>query len=126
MNDNKKCNKIYGVDISKTICGLDVRDAIIRCFSKAHNNALDNEREGMDNLSKEEKESTKKIEVIALIKKVFSGVDGNFDDPTKNDLKKVISALKDYSKDFRDKKIIKKHYLEIEKLIDNIRESENC
>ena len=50
----------------------------------------------------------------------FDEVGGDFDNPTKKSLIEVVNQLKDYSKLFRDQRIIEKHAREIMNLIEKL------
>jgi hypothetical protein len=118
--DDIQCNLIYGVDITKEITPIMVRDAIIDCFYKAHSADLENIKELINFKSQNEFEEFKREEVLCLIKSKFEEVNGDFNYPTKEILTKVELKLKDYSKFFRDKKIIEKHAGEIMELINKL------
>ncbi len=113
--------KIYGVDVSKKVTPLMVRNAIIRCFISAHEEVLDEIKSYSDFDSEKKFEEMKKINIEYLIKSIFGDIGADYNKPKKKDLIKVIDALADYSKHFRDKKIIKKHYNEIMTLIEKIK-----
>jgi hypothetical protein len=110
-------NSIYGVDLSEKITPLQVRDAIVRCFSIAQ-----------EDLKKYVKENTdiapEKIErffVDYLIEKAFKDVGGDFHNPTKESLLQVVRQLQEHAiKAFRDSSIIQNHTEEIKQLIDKL------
>jgi hypothetical protein len=114
------CSEIYGVDLDKKITPVIVRDAIIICFYEAHSKDLDMMRNQLNFNSNSDFEDFKKKDVIALIKLKFDEVGGDFNNPSKESLIKVVNQLKDYSKLFRDQSIIEKHAYEIMKLIEKL------
>lgn len=103
---------IFGVDTEKDYTAKDVRDAIVRCFFQAHCEDTGDEfqEQGVD------EEYCK-----ALVEKAFADAGGNFDEPTKEDLTIVINGLADFSKNFRDEELIKKHHAEISTLINGLK-----
>lgn len=114
---DKKC---YGVDLTKEITPIMVRDAIIGCFVKAHSDILEMMKECHDFKSKEEFEEMKQIDVKLLVKSKFEEVGADFDNPSKKDLIAVIGKLADFARNFRKPEIIKKHYDQIMQLIDRL------
>ena len=104
-------NFIYGVDTNKEITPKMIRDAIIDCFNEAH--CKDS---GIDS---EDKNITKDY-CRYLVKKAFSETGGDFYNPSKSDLLKVMDNLSEFSKNFRNPEIIKKHYQEIQSLLNKI------
>ena len=112
--------KIYGVDLSKKITPVMVRDAIIECFVKAHSKILEMMKEYHEFKSEEEFEQMKHINIKYLIKSKFEEIGVDFDNPSKEDLIAVIDKLKDYASNFRKPEIIKKHYSEIMLLINRL------
>ncbi len=114
-------NCVYGVDITKEVTPIMVRDAIICCFILAHKEILEEMKEYSSFSTKKEFDELKKINVEFLIRSLFQKCDGNFDNPCKEDIIKVISSLKDYSKNFRNDKIIEKHSSEIMELVNRLK-----
>ena len=102
---------IYGVDLNSTITPLMVRDAIVRCFWEAH--CMDT------GLGKEEAEINKSY-CKTIVEKAFKDANGNFDNPTKEDIQNCTKALAGFSKNFRDPSIIEKHYNEIMRLVEKL------
>lgn len=105
--------KIYGVDVKEKVTPEKVRDAIMMCFIKAHKeealmSAEENDKDP-DELSK------------SLVKRAFEVTGGNFDNPTKKGLIKVIDHLALVAKSFRSPNVVKTHYSEIKTLIDLIK-----
>jgi hypothetical protein len=108
---------IYGVDLSCKVTPIQVRDAIIECFSKAQEDLMKNMRETTE-LSPE---YIKEIHVDDIINNAFEEVGANFNKPTKEDLVEVLIKLKEYTKNiFRDYEVINKHVGEIKQLIDKL------
>ena len=108
---------IYGVDLSGKITPVQVREAIIKCFSQA-------QEELMEYMRKTTELEPKKIEKILVdfnIEKAFAETGGDFNNPTKETLTQVINKLKEYAAGvFRDADIIEKHTVEIMQLIDKL------
>jgi len=107
---------IYGVDKTKKIAPVQVRDAVIKCFILAHKEILDAPKEFVD-MSDKEFEEVKfrdaKERVLSLIK----DNKGDPENPTKEDLVYVVKKLREFAKNFRDPKVIEKHVKEIMELI---------
>ena len=83
---------IYNVDISKEVTPIMVRDAIIECFTQTQQEVI----ESMKVISGLKSEEAKKINVDLLIKNAFDEVGGDFNNPTKESLIKVIMKLKKF------------------------------
>lgn len=113
--------KLYGVDLSKKVTPVMVRDAIIICFTQAHSEVLDQIREYGKSKSKEDAERMKRAEVTQLVKTKFNDVGGDFDNPTKEDLEKVVWKLARFAAEFRKEEVISKHRSEIMKLIGKLK-----
>jgi len=112
---NDSC--IYGVDLSGKITPIQVRDAIIKCFSQTQEELMKYMRETTE-LKPEEIE---KMHIDFIIENTFAEVGGDFKNPTKETLIQVIMKLKEYAADvFRDPEIIEKHAGEIKQLIDKL------
>ena len=111
---------IYGVDLSKKITPVMVRDAIIRCFVLAHKEILDTMDEYAEWESEEERKKFKEMEGEYVVKKAFYDAGADFKNPTKEDLIKILSVLAEYSSNFRKPEIIQKHYAEIKQLTDKL------
>ena len=108
---------IYGVDLSGKITPVQVRDAIIKCFSQAQEELI----EYMKETTEFKPEKIEKMYVDSIIEKAFAEVDGDFKNPTKETLIQVVMKLKIYAAGvFRDSKIIEKHAGEIKQLIDKL------
>ena len=112
---NDSC--IYGVDLSGKITPIQVRDAIIKCFSQAQEELMKYMRE----TAEFKPEEIEKMYVDSIIEKAFEEVGGDFKNPTKETLIQVIMKLKEYAAGvFRDHEIIEKHAGEIKQLIDKL------
>ena len=85
-------NIIYNVDISKEVNPIMVRDAIIECFTQTQQEVI----ESMKVISGLKSEEAKKINVDLLIENAFDEVGGDFNNPTKESLIKVIMKLKEF------------------------------
>ena len=111
---------IYGIDISKEITPIMVRDAIIDCFTKAHSDVLEEMKDYTDSESGEKIEKMKQETVKSLIESKFKEIGGDFNNPTKNTLSQVVMKLAEYASTFRGPAVIDKHIGEIIQLIDKI------
>ena len=112
---NDSC--IYGIDLSGKITPVQVRDAIIKCFSQAQEELMEYLKEDPEF----KPEEIEKIYVDSIIKNAFEEVGGDFKNPTKETLIQVVMKLKIYAAGvFRDSKIIEKHAGEIKQLIDKL------
>jgi hypothetical protein len=100
--------EIYGIDTSKAVTPLMVRDAIIKCFNQAH--CMDS---GIDEI---EKFSNEKY-CYEIVKKMLDDSNGDFDNPTKESILKSLEKLKEFAKNFRDQSVIEKHYEQIMQLV---------
>ena len=113
---NENC--LYGVDLSGEITPIQVRDAIVVCFSQAQEEL----KEFMVRTSELETEKIDDFLVERVIKNAFVEMGEDFNNPTKESLIKVIGKLKNYAKNaFRDPVIINKHAGEIMQLIDRLK-----
>lgn len=101
----------YGVDLDKPLTPLIVRDVLVNCFFETHCADV--------GLTSEDKE-TNRIYCGELVKKVFIDSGGDFDQPTKEALIKVLDQLADFSKSFRNPELIQKHYQEIKDLVEKL------
>ncbi|MBU0636390.1 hypothetical protein KKE06_05175 [Candidatus Micrarchaeota archaeon] len=110
----------YGVDIAKPVTPEMVRDAIVKCYLSAHEGVLKKMKELTGSGSPFAFEAFKQEYVEVLIRSMFRKVGGDFDQPTKESLTKVVKGLKAYSRQFRDLKTIEKHVQEIMQLIEKI------
>lgn len=102
---------LYGVDLEKSITPTIVRDALVECFYDAH--CADAEL-GTDN------PVLKKAYILEILKKTFADVGGNFDEPTKETMLKVMNNLSKFAKNFRDKTIIEKHARQIIQILEKL------
>jgi hypothetical protein len=117
--------EIYGVDIDAPFTAENVRDAIIRCFTVAHNEVLEEtmfcDMRG-DCPPEEEVEKLKQLDVRMLIGQMFAKVGADFDHPTKASLWAVAKELQAYAANFRNQEIIGKHAAEIGVLLEKLPE----
>ncbi len=112
---NDSC--IYGVDLSGKITPIQVRDAIIKCFTQAQGELM----KYVEEITELKPEEIEKIHVDKIIENAFSEAGGDFDNPSKETLNKVVIKLKEYSSGvFRDAEIIEKHVGEIKQLIEKL------
>jgi hypothetical protein len=117
---SQSCNKIYGIDTDKEVTEIMVRDAIIKCFQGAHKEELDEMKEFHDFESEEEFGKMKKLNVKMLITKFITDEGGDFDNPSKNNLVKLVAKLEEYAQNFRNPDVIAKHKDEIALLINKL------
>ncbi|MEI7620697.1 MAG: hypothetical protein WCJ57_03975 [Candidatus Falkowbacteria bacterium] len=102
---------IYGVNLNAPVTPIMVRDAIVECFFKAH--CADS------GLGSDDPNSVKKY-CAELVVGAFTKTGGDFDNPTKDSIFKVLGQLAEFAKNFRDPSIIKEHYNEIMKLVERL------
>jgi hypothetical protein len=119
MMSNKK-TIIYGVDISKKITPVMVRDAIIQCFFEAHDNILELAKDFFGEPDEECFEKMKKSHVKELIENIFEKIEKDFNNPTKDSLIEVVEHLEKIAKVYRNQDIIDTHVKEIMQLINRI------
>jgi len=117
---SKNDNIIYGVDVTKNVTPVMVRDAIIQCFYEAHCNVLELARETFGHPPKKKFEEMKKMHVEELIHDAFDKIGGDFNKPTKDNLLKVLENLKEFASIYRKPDVIKKHVSEIMLLINKL------
>jgi len=113
-------NISYGVDISKKVTPIMIRDAIIECFTKAHESVLEEMRDYADLKSEETLSEMKHKTVKSLVESKFKEVGGDFNNPTKDTLLQVITKLAEYASAFREPIVIDKHFDEIMHLINKL------
>ncbi|MFA4942765.1 MAG: hypothetical protein WC564_03970 [Patescibacteria group bacterium] len=102
---------IYGVNLDVPITPLMVRDAIVECFYQAH--CADS------GLGSDDPESVKTY-CRDLVIEAFSKTGGDYENPTKDSVLKVLNQLVEFSKNFRNPEIIKDHYDNIMKLVSHL------
>lgn len=109
---------IYGVDPTKEVTIKDVRDATVKCFVKAHEDVLAEMEAGDYMGDKKEVERMKKMSIKLLVKNFFEEVGGDHNHPTKVDMGKVLERLAEFTENFRNPELVKKHYAKINKLME--------
>jgi hypothetical protein len=112
--------KIYGVDPESEFSTVDVRDAIIGCFVQAHGRVLEEGREAIKELSEEEFEKIKELNVEQLVRKLFDEIGVDYENPTKESLVKVCDRLREFAKNFRNQDMIRDNYNKIMKLVEKL------
>ena len=112
---------VYGVDITKKVTPLMVRNAITSCFLNAHSEVLDEMKEFGEFESEEEFEKMKLFDVSGLIKKFFEDVNGDYENPTKESILKVLKKLQEFAKNFRKTKIVNEHTKQIMVLVNKLK-----
>ena len=113
-------NIIYGVDVNKNVTPVMVRDAIIQCFYEAHCNVLELARETFGHPPEEKFEEMKKSHVRELVEDAFHSIKGDFNNPTKDNLLRIVENLKEFASIYRKPDVIKKHVSEIILLMDKL------
>lgn len=115
--------KIYGIDPNKPFTAVQVRNAIVDCFTKAHKEILDRDLGDLaDKMSDKELKQLEELNVRQMIQVYFKDVGGDFDNPTKKSIIDVCDKLADFASYFRGQDTIKKHYGEIMQLVDKLEE----
>ncbi|MBU0661173.1 hypothetical protein KKG22_03260 [Patescibacteria group bacterium] len=102
--------KVYGIEKTEHMTPSKVRDALVTCFGEAH--CTDTGVEGDKEVSKQY--------CTELVKNIFQEVGGDFDQPTKESLQKVLDKLEVFAEKFRDQKMVQKHRKEIQELVDTL------
>ncbi|MFW9876322.1 MAG: hypothetical protein ACFFG0_24775 [Candidatus Thorarchaeota archaeon] len=110
-------NEIYGIDLSKKITPIMVRDAIAICFKQAHKEVLDLMDEYAEWSSESEREEFRNLQIELTIKNAFKDENVDFTNPKKEELINVLDNLAKLASMFRKPDIIEKHYNEIKQLI---------
>ena len=116
----KNRNIIYGVDATKNVTPVMVRDAMIQCFYEAHCNVLELARETFGHPPEKKFEEMKKSHVKELVQNIFHRIGGDYNRPTKENLLLVLENLKGFASIYRQPDIIKKHISEIMLLINKL------
>lgn len=112
--------QIYGADISQKITPIQVRDAIIRCFVKAHKEVLDQLKQMEKFESDEEFQQAKNIHVGRLVQEMFKEVGDSYENPSKQGIIQVLKKLEEFAAIFRQPGIIEKHAKEILRLVEKL------
>ncbi|RME54630.1 hypothetical protein D6777_03150 [Candidatus Woesearchaeota archaeon] len=114
------CEFLYGVNEKKKITAKQVRDAIIKCFSEAHELVITTQPE----FAKTKKLTKKMKEEWArdFVKSIFRTRGADFEKPTVEDLVYVVEQLKSYASLFRSPAIIEKNAKQIMGLIKKIKD----
>lgn len=89
------------------ITPITVRDALVSCFHEAH----------CADTGLEANTETDNQYCLSIVKKAFADAGGNFDNPTKEEIIKVVGLLAEFSKNFRSQEIIAKHQQQIMELL---------
>ncbi|MDD3647730.1 MAG: hypothetical protein PHS44_04500 [Candidatus Dojkabacteria bacterium] len=103
-------DKIYGVDPDTKLTPKIVLKAILECFYQAH--CVDTDFPG--------DEKTTRAYCESVVRKAFKEAEADFDNPTKDGLMNAIQELAEFSRAFRSKDLIDKHFNEIKVLIDKL------
>lgn len=101
----------YGINLDRTLTPLMVRDVLVNCFFEAH---------CADAGFADKEKDTNRNYCGELVKRAFTDSGGNFDQPTKEDLIKVLDRLVDFSKSFRKPELIAKHFEEMKELVEKL------
>jgi hypothetical protein len=124
MEERKKITEnssiIYGVDITKNVTPIMVRDAIIQCFYEAHCHVLELARGTFGHPPEEIFKEMKKTHVKELVQDIFYKIGGDFNSPTKDNLLELLKHLKGFASIYRKPELIKKHVSEIMVLIEKL------
>ena len=116
----KNSNIIYGVDVTKNVTPVMVRNAIIQCFYEAHSNVLELAKDTFGHPPERKFEEMKKSHVKDLVEDIFDKIGGDFYKPTKDNLLKILENLKEFAAIYRNPEIIDKHVNEIIQLINKL------
>jgi len=106
------------VNLSKKVNLFMVRDAITNCFVEAHSEVFRAD-EGLRGFQMFE--DIKILHVRYLIETMFEEIGGDFNNPTRGQLGKILVKLKEYAAaSFRKPEVAEKHAGEIKMLIEKI------
>jgi len=120
LDQMRKNNSHLIQSSKKEITPIHVRDAIINCFYEAHEDVL-NEMFEVTNYSSDEKSKmTKYNHIRIMIKTLFNRVNGDFNNPDKDSLIKVIDQCAQYAQNYRDDETIEKNYNKIMDMINKL------
>lgn len=103
---------IYGVDTTKEVTPMMVREAIVACFYDAH--CAQSELGSNGEMEKDY--------CTQIVKKAFAETGGDFDNPSKKSIMAGVPWLAEFSKSFRDQTVIQKHMSQIMELINLVKE----
>jgi hypothetical protein len=106
--------KIYGIDPEGKVTPLMVRDAILECFFQAH---------CADSGVGAGEEDVGKSYCSKIVRTAFEKIGGDFSNPTKEDIIKVMGGLREFARNFRDSKLVEENYAKIMQLVNKIKES---
>lgn len=116
----KNENIIYGVDATKDVTPILVRDAIIQCYYEAHCEILEHARDTFGKPPREKFEKMKKEHVKELVENIICTNGGDYKNPDKNCLLKLIKQLEKIASIYREPEIIEKHVSEINILMNKL------
>lgn len=108
---------IYGIDTDKRVSPLDVRNALVECFTQAHAKELEDLKNYAD-VKPADFELIKRINISQLLRQYFAETGGDFENPTRDSILAVMDKLKSFAGNFRDPSVIAGHYGEIIKLVE--------
>jgi hypothetical protein len=97
----------YGIDLSNGINSLQALEALNQCFFEAHK-----EDTGLTMNTLEETAVVKNY-CNFTVKKAFEETQGDYNNPTKESILRVVDYLAKFSATFRNPNIIEKHKNEI-------------
>lgn len=114
-------NMCYGVDDTRPVTPEMVRDALVRCFVLAHQEAV---KQSLSFVAQDYGDDAKKklfdAHSESIVRNAFRFTDGDFNKPTKASIIAAMDYLKDFSKKYRDKDVIAKHYDELMGLVNKL------
>ena len=114
---------IYGIDTSMPYSAVDVRDAIIECFTQAHKAVLAESLKEVDKgLTDQERAHLERLNIAQTVRHCFKKSEGDFEKPNKEVLVKVCQQLAEFAEKFRAEHLIQEHYNQILELIDGCEE----
>lgn len=106
---NKDMNTIHGIDPSKPITPIQIRDAIVERFFQIHHTETGFETKIKEKISHNYCKT--------IIQNAFKKTGGDFDHPTKQSILNSMNELAKFSLNFHDQETIKKYIQEIKPLI---------
>ena len=104
---------IYGVDTDRPYGPVEVKSAIVRCFFEVH-------RENMQLGEKCDRALTQEY-AQETVKKLMEETGGDFESPTKENLIKLCSKIREFSSNFKSPEEIEKCYAKVTALASGLK-----
>jgi hypothetical protein len=116
---------IFGVQTDKPYTAIQVRDALLACFIKAHEPAQKEQiKEIIKGMNEVGAEKLVQVNIEQNVYNAFRTTGGSFDAPTKASILKAMDALKEFSKQFRSTEVIERNYQDMLTLVKGLPDAE--